>query len=808
MRSMSWAAGVMRSFLTYAVRRRPALSPSLAFAPAGSAPKYQRNQFGASLGGPIAKNRTFFFADYQGRRVREGITRITNVPTMAERAGDFSKSANPPANPLTGGPFPGNQIPSFFQNPVGAKIAALFPAPNRSVPGANFISSPALRDREDQFDVRFDHSLSARDELSGRYSFTDRDLYDPFSGPTYALAPGFGTNIPRRAQNAMLSETHLFGPALLNEFRAGFDRVALAANQENQNKNLNALVGLPTLSTNARDTGLSFITVTGYSPLGDEGNNPQRGVTNSYELLDHATWTKGRHTMKFGVGFRALQQNAFRDVQSRGFLNFSGLILGNGLAELLLGYPTITGVARLDNPQYLRAKSYSGFAQDTWRVRPDLTLTLGVRYEYTTPPADLYDRANLYDPATKSLVAVGTNGMPRGGFDPDRNNFAPRIGMAWTPGGTGKTVLRAGYGIYYDQSSLAPSEGLYFSPPYFNLSLFATLQQYPLSLSDPFPKNYPFPFPMSATAFQSDMRTPYSQHWSFNVQRQLGSSRVLEVGYAGSKGTHLYGGRDINQPQPSNAERYLRPVPQFEDINVIESRGNSNYNSLQARFEQRLHHGLSALASYTYAKSIDDGSGFFTSTGDPNFPQNSYNVSAERGRSNFDVRHRAAISYSYDVPFKGKILGGWQSFGILTFQTGRPVTVALLPDWDNSNTGRSNLGFGANDRPDVLRDPNLSNRTPERWFDTSAFMPPPRGHFGNAGRNIVDGPGYESVDLSLIKNFEFSERTKLQFRAETFNVLNHTNFGLPDNFLGSPTFGQVLSAENPRRIQLGLKLLF
>lgn len=779
------------------------------FAPVGeAAPKYQRNQFGASLGAPIVKNRTFLFSDYQGRRQREGITRITNVPTLAERSGDFSQSPNPPVNPLSGQPFPGNQVPSFFQNPIGARIANLYPLPNRGVPGQNFVSSPTLRDREDQFDVRIDHRMSDRSEFYGRYSFSDRSLYDPFSGPTYSQLPGFGSNVPRRAQNAMVGNTHVFTPAFLNELRAGFDRVALSVNQENVNNNLNAQVGLPVVSTNPRDTGLSFITITGFSPIGDEGNNPQRGVTNTYEILDHATWTRGRHTVRSGFGFRTLQQNAFRDVQARGFLNFSGLLLGNGLAELLLGAPTITGVARLDNPQYLRTRSYNAFMQDTWRVRQDLTLSLGLRYEYNTPPFDKRDRASLYDPAAGNLVQAGSGGMPRGGFEPDRNNFAPRIGLAYTPGGKGTTVLRAGYGMFYDQSSLAPSEGLYFSPPYFNLSLFATLPQVSLSLFDPFPANYPFAFPGSATAFSRDMRTPYMQHWNFNVQQQLGRSRIVEIGYVGSKGTHLYGARDINQPQPSNAERYLRPNPYFEDVMLLESRGNSNYHSLQSRFEQRFHSGFSALASYTWAKSIDEGSSFFSSATDPNFPQNSYNLSAERGRSNFDVRHRAAISYGYDFPWKGRLLGGWQTFGILTFQTGRPITVALLPDWDNSNTGRSNLGFGANDRPHAIRNPNLDNPSVGRWFDTAAFAVPARGNFGNAGRNIVNGPGYRSLNLSLIKNTPIADRATLQFRAEAFNVENRPNFGMPDNFLGSPSFGRILSADNPRRIQLGLKLLF
>jgi hypothetical protein len=772
-------------------------------------PQYQRNQFGASAGAPVVKNRTFVFADYQGTRLRDGITTIANVPTLAERNGDFSQSASPPVNPLSGQPFPGNQIPKYYLDPVGVAIANLYPLPNRNVPGANYISSPAGRDRDDQFDVRVDHMVSPRSEISARYSFSDRLLYEPFTGPSYSLVPGYGDNVPRRAQNAMIGETHVFTPSLLNEVRAGFDRVALRVTQENVNNNLNAKVGLPVISTNPRDTGLSFISAPGYSPIGDESNNPQRGVTNDYQVLDQATWTTGRHLVRFGFDFRILQQNAFRDVEARGLIDFSGLIAGNALAELLLGAPTTTGVARLDNPEHLRGKSYDGFAQDTFRVRPDLTITFGLRYEYNTPPVDAQNRANLFDPAAGNLVQVGTDGLPRGGFNPDRRDFAPRAGVAWSPGGKGKTVLRAGYGIYYDQSSLAPSEGLYFSPPYFNLQLFFPVQGvYNLTLDNPFPADFPFGVPMSATAFQRDMRTPYMQQWNVNVQRQLGASRLLEVGYVASKGTHLYGARDINQPQPSDAATYQRPLPQFADIDILQSGGNSSYNSLQARFEQRLHAGLSALASYTYAKSIDDGSSFFTSTGDPNFPQNSYDLKAERGRSNFDIRHRASISFAYDLPFKGRLWGGWQTFGILTFQTGQPFTVALQPYFDNANTGISNLGFGANDRPDVIRNPNISTRTPQQWFDTSAFVIPPRGNFGNAGRNIVTGPGSQTVNVSLIRNVRIAERTTLQFRAESFNLLNHTNFGLPDNFVGDAAFGQVLSAADPRRFQLGLKVLF
>jgi len=812
----------------YEFHRNGALDARNYFAPADQpAPKYIRNQFGFTVGGPIVRNRTFFFADYEGTRSREGITRVTNVPTLGERAGDFSQSLfGVPLDPFTRQPFPDGVIPPERLSTVGRAIAALYPTPSRSTPFQNFVSSPTQRDRNDHFDVRVDHSLGDASTLVFRYSFGDRQLREPFTGPTFAVVPGYGDDITRRSQNAMIGETHVFSPAFVNDLRFAFGRVAFGVRQENQGTSVNRQVGLPEISSNSRDFGLSFITVTGFSPLGHEGNNPQNSVANTFQFLDTATYARGSHLLKFGADIRAVQQNAFRDVESRGRLQFSPFaqISGNALADLLLGFPLVTGGARVDNPQHLRTESYNFFLNDSIRLTPRFTLSAGLRYEYNSPAVDAADRANVYDPATRTLVPVGTLGIPRSGYGADKNNFAPRVGMAWTLGAEGETVLRAGYGVYYDQSPLAPGEALYFNAPYFDFNLFFSIPGLPLTLDNPFPSFFPFRLPDSALAIQRDLRTPYMQHWNANVQQQLGRNRVLEVAYVGSKGTKLLSARDINQPPPSVLPPGLpfvpRPVPQFDDINILESRASSSYHSLQARFEQRLDFGLGLLGSYTWAKSIDDASSFFTSAGDPNFPQNSYDLRAERARSNFDVRHRLSVSFAYDLPFgEGRaylsdrgwlstVLSGWQSFGIVTLQTGRPFTVALLSEIDNSGTGRSSLGFGANDRPNAVADPRVSSRTPEQWFNTSAFAFAPPGTFGNAGRNTFDGPGYQNINASLVKNTILSERFNLQLRAEVFNLFNHPNFNMPDNFLGSPTFGRITSARDPRHIQFGAKLLF
>lgn len=784
------------------------------FAPYGQRdPQYQRNQFGAALGGPVVKDRTFWFADFESRITREGTPRVTNVPTALERVGDWSQSPGVPyvIDPYTQAPFAGNRIPVSRQDPIGRAIAALYPQPNRAVQGANYVAAPAARDNHHGFDVKLDHSFSQRSELSARYSYADRDLFEPYGAPGYSDVPGYGNRSPRRAQNAMVSETHVFTPTLLNEVRLAFSRTAMNVVQENQSVNLNQKVGLPTPWSNPRDNGLTFMTVRGFSSLGEEYNNPQRGVTNTYQLSEMMTWTRGRTTLKFGGEVRRMQQNAFRDVQSRGLINFTGFT-GNALAEVLMGMPTVSGLAILDNPQYLRSQSYGLFAHATHRVTPDLTLVAGLRYEYNTPAVDKYDRANLYDPSTGQLTAVGTNGMPRSGYHADRNNFGPRFGFSYAPRG-GATVLRGGYGIYYDQSSLAPGEGLYFNAPYFDFRLYVTSAQLPLTLQMPFLTFLPSFLPPSGFTFQRDLRTPYVQEWNFHVQRQLNASRVVEIGYVGSKGTHLYGARDINQPAPSMVYPNLRPNPRFDDINRLESRGNSNYHSLQASFTQRLSRGVSVLAAYTYGKSIDYGSGFFTSAGDPNFPMDSNHASLERARSGFDIRQRLSFSYSWLLPgprtgLAGRLIGGWQTNGIWQFQTGRPFTVSLPSDQDNSNTGRTSLGFGANDRPNLVGTARLSDPTPAQWFNTAAFAVPQFGTFGNAGRNILDGPGMAVVNLSLMKTITLAERAKLQFRAEAFNAFNRANFDLPQAFLGGAGFGSIFSAQSPRQMQLGLKLLF
>ena len=763
----------------YTFIRNGALDATNYFAPATEPdPDYQRAQSGFSIGGPIVRDRTFFFADYEATRADEGITRISTVPTEAAR----------------------NALPTPLTHPVGRAIAALFPSPNRPGVSGNYVASPTQRDRTDHFDVRSDTAFGATFDLMARYSFADRRLFEPFSGPGFSSLPGYGSDVARRGQNFVASTTHILSPNLLNDTRVGFNRVSASVFPEVGI--VNSGVGLPEPWTNPRDAGLSLITVSGYAPLGHEYNNPQSGTTNTIHLADTITWTKGNHLVKAGFDARLIRQNAFRDVQARGTLTFAGAFTGSPLVDLLSGLPTFTTLARVDNPQRLRTESYAGFVQDSYRVRPNVTLSAGLRYDLTSPPVDVDDRATLYDPQTGALLPVGTGGLSRAGYDVDRNNWSPRVGAAWTIDAAATTVLRGAYGIHYNHSALAPSEGLYFSAPYFTFSAFFTSPAGLVTLTDPFPSNFPIPTPNPAFGFQRDLRTPFLHEFNVTLQRQLGATRVAEVAYVGSRGRNLIAAKDINQPRPSAAQLNLRPDPRYADITLVESRARSEFDSLQARFQQRYAFGCTMLVAYTLGQSMDDASAFFTSAGDPNFPQDSANLGAEWGRSSFDVRHRVSVSFSYELPLDFTISG------MVQMQSGRPFTVGLLPEVDNSNTGRSSLGFGANDRPNVSGNAAAANPQPGQWFNTAAFSMPAFGTFGNAGRNILDGPGYQNVNLALLKRVPLGGRTSLQLRAEAFNLLNRTNLDLPDNFYGSPTFGQVLSAGSPRHIQFGARLMF
>ena len=786
--------------------------------PSARQPKLRRNQFGFAAGGALRANSSFFFVDYEGLLERRAVTQTTNVPTGAERAGDFSQSLFPaPVDPFTRQSFPEARLP--FLHPVGSGVAHLYPSPNRGVPGQNYVASPTQRLRNDRFDARLDQKLGNNGRLAGRYSFADSRLFEPYASGGATLIPGFGNDVDERGQNFMLAETHALDVRWVNEFRFGYNRVDNRTFHQNSGRSINQSVGLPDFTSRERDWGLSQINVTGFSPLGDEQNNPQDSVVDSYQLLNTTSYAPGDHLMRFGVERSWIRQDAFRDVLSRGMINFLGAFTQNPLADLLLGLPTFTGGAIADNPQALRTGHTSLFVHDSWKLRRDLTLNLGLRYEYNTPAYDASDRAYVYDPASFSTVQAGANGIPRAGYESDRNDFAPRIGLAWSP--LRSMVLRAGYGIYYNASPLAPGQGIYFNPPLFNFLLFfPSAQTGPIGIDNPWPAGRQAPVPPSAFTYDRRLRSSYAQQWNFTWQGEINEEVIFDIGYHGTSGVNLLAGRDINQSAPSAQSPNFRPVPFFQSIDQIEAAAHSVYHSLQAQVQCRFRSGLTGMFSYTWSKAIDNASNFFPSARDNNFPQDSHNTAAERGLSSFDLRQRFSGSWVYELPVgRGHRLGGrlkgplkalidgWMLNGVLTLQTGQPFSVVLPRELDNSNTGISFLG-GAADRPNVIGNAALENPDPSRWFAAEAFGMPAFGSFGNAGRNILGGPSLHNLDFSLLKENRLGKTAALQFRVEFFNALNTPNYYQPHAIFGAPGFGRVLAAREGREIQFGLKLLF
>ena len=781
-------------------------------------PQFQRNQFGGTLGGPLVKARTFFFLNFEGVRTRRAESRLANVPTLLEKGGDFSESGVTILDPFTGLPFSGNRIPEDRIHPVGRNLAALYPDPNRSVAGGNFLASPVGRERSTQFNLRLDHEFSSRNHFFSRYSAIDGFDFYPFA-PKGVNVPGFGINTLDKGQNLVIGDTHVIGPGVLNDFRFGFNRLRREVFPQNQGRDVLGSLGITGLEVPPRDQGFPSLVLAGYEQLGDDPNLPLARTTGTYHFTESMSLHQGAHFLKAGVEVRHYRQDGFNDLFGRGQLHFQPVFSGDALADLLLGFPTLSIAAVNDNPQALRTTAYNVFFQDHWKIHSRLSLSAGLRYEFNTSPVDTDDRLLVFDVATRQLKPVGQDGVPRAGFDSDRNNFAPRIGFSWDPDGRGKMVVRSAYGIFYDSGTLVENSALYFNPPFFQLNLFFPSAEGLLTLDDPFPSAQAFSPAPSPITLGRDFRTAYAQQWSFGVQREIAKDVLFEVDYVGSRGTALVMKRNLNQPLPGPGDLGpRRPFAGFSDILIVESAASSIYHSLQARVRKHYSGRLYFSAAYTFSKVIDNASAFLESQGDGNTPQNSRNTRAERSLANFDLRHRLAVSLVYDLPFgpRRRWLGGangfspglvrnWQVSSILTARSGQPFTPRLTID--NSNTGNVG-GFFAHDRPNRVSDARLANPTPDQFFNVDAFEIPDPFNFGNSGRNILRGPTLRTLDLALVRNIRIREETKLQFRMEFFNLLNRTNFDLPEGFVDRPTFGKIISAGPARQIQFALKLLF
>ena len=822
----------------------------------------KQNQFGATVGGPLRKDKTFFFGYYEGFRNRQGITRTTTVPSDLEREGDFTQSVDasgqvpPLINFLFGQPVPGNRIPSQQINPVARNILNFYPRPNV---GRNLFTSAQVQENDtDQFGIRLDHRLTQSDEFFGRYLFSQAAVVNPLS-INGADVPGFPVADAIRTQNLMVANTHTFGPALVNYSRFAFFRNRFDFDKR-FNNTLPSSLGFRITPSFDAAVGPPFIQVSGLASVGNPITGPRNTQQNSYEFNDSLSWIRGRHQWKLGAEYRRTQIDAQQGIASNGFFVFVGFPMSNAIANLLLGAPVVFLQAGGELPRDLRNHDFSGYAQDEFKVSSRLTLNLGLRYQINTPYTEANNRLAGFRPGVKSqvqpnapvgLVYPGDPGVPDGLVPTYKKGFSPRFGLSWDPTGSGKSSVRAAYGISFE--SMAAGQGGILqapisAPPYLQTrqvdGIFLSAFGIPgPTFADPFPgatNAFPpgsFPFGLTHLTLDNDLRPPYVQNWNLALQRELAGKYLVELRYVGTKGTRLSrlveGNPPSFNPAQSNIDRRRIHAGcrgdtgpcDFKSVGLISSLANSSYHAMQWTLNRRFTNGFYFSTAYTFSKSLDHvsslnetGSGPNGASGETDIAQNPFNLRAEHGPSIFDARHRWVMSASWELPFMKNaagvaktLLSGWQINGIANFSSGTPFTVYDSVDFSQSGNAPEIQGFAAN-RPNVVSNPNRGPRTVERWFDISAFqrLNPilNAGQFGNAGRNIVRAPGYHGLDLSLLKNFKLQDHTSLQFRVECFNFPNHANFFIPENDVGSPNFGRILQAGPSRLLQFAVKVLY
>ena len=855
--------------------------------PATSVEPLKQNQFGGSIGGPVRKDKTFFFGYYEGFRNRQGETDASTVPSIAERQGDFSaicisgfdssgmcKDRDPNGDPnvpihqlfnvFLNKPYPLNQLPLTppDTNPLSLGLLQLFPLPNS---GANvFTSTQVVRQDTNKFGLRLDHYLGTADVLNFRYAFSDGSQFNPI--PTSgASVPGFPVGQEQRAQNVVAQDTHTFSPAMIGVFRFSFLRNKFLYG-ERTNHTTPASLGFGYDSSLAVAEGPPFIQVNGYTTIGDPITGPRNTYEDAFDYSSSLSWVHGKHELKFGSGYEHLHVNMLQGIATNGFFVFVPFPdIADAFASFLFGQPVFFLQGRGDFSRGINGQSVNAYAQDTYKLTQHLTVNFGLRYELPFPYSEIKNRQTLFIPGRQSVVMPsapagllypGDPGVPAGLIPTFKKGFAPRVGFAWDPTGSAKWLVTSAYGIFYEPyytGQGGPLQSPISAPPYLQ-----TEQVSIPNFSDPYNGNPPplgsFATPLTNLTLTPNLPLPYSQDWDLNIQRSFGSDLLLEVGYVGTKGTKLprfiEGNPAIYVPginsttgQPNstsgNADQRrlysgctLADPPSsciYSSTGLIAGIANSSYNALETSLKKRFSHGLSFLASYTFSKSIDDASSFNMTgsaskpvAGENDLAQNPFDLAAERGRSLFDARHRLVLSYQWSLPFwrqphgwYQQALGGWQVNGIATVMSGTPFTVFDSNDVSEQGGAPEISGFSAN-RPNLVsgQNPNSGPRTTSAWLNASAFAritPDPNSpaqQFGTAGRNIAVGPGYANWDFSAFKNIRVAESKEFQFRAEFFNVLNHTNFRLPDSDISSPTFNHILAAQPPRLIQLALKFLF
>jgi hypothetical protein len=809
------------------------------------------NQFGGAAGGPIRRDRTFIFADYQGTITHSGTPMITSVPTGLQRTGDFSGLLGPGGalvpiyNPFGASvartQFPGNVIPSSLIDSAAANITALLPQPNQfgangqPLPFNNYAVTPTATANFEAFDIRVDHRFSAGNSVFARDSFQNTNALEPsiFGNPLGGSLLGAGPESSRN-QNAGIGDSWQLSPSLINEVRIGLNRQTTSLTQDDYGQNLAQQLGIPGVNLSPQTSGLPAIAVAGLFSVGGSLLTPLTLASTSWNLSEKISWIKGRHILRFGFDYQHELGSTGYLVYGRGFYTYLNLTTssavgtagGNAFASFLTGAPY--QALRDQFPPGLVgliSSRYGFFAQDDFKIAPTLTLNIGARYDIMPYPREMHNRLSNFDPTTGTMLLAGEN-TPSNLVSTDFHDVAPRIGLAWAPG-SGSTVIRAGYGIgFVDPLGAAGAlNSNEFNLPFYylnNITQFPfTAQMYTLARGLP---ALVIPSPATPSGNQRYIdpteRNPYSETWSLGIQRAIGKSLMAEVTYVGTSGVGLLTAANINAALPGATNPALRQPygAALGEIRELSDSAHSTYHGLQSKLEKRFSRGVYLLASYTWSKAIDDQSnGTDTAIASGQYPQDPRNPSLDRGLSSFDLSQRFAGSFVWELPFgRGKafgaglprsinaLAGGWQLSGVFVSQSGSPFSILM---------SCADINAQGNDcRPNRIAGGELpgGGQLIAKWFNTAAFVIPSPQAYGNAGRNILFGPGLQNFDLGVSRIFPWgrSETTRVQVRAEFFNALNHANFSLPVNSIDSPAFGSITSAAPGREIQLGARLEF
>ena len=812
----------------------------------------KQNQYGATAGGPLRRDRTFFFGYYEGFRNRQGVTRSAVVGTAAQRTGNFSGNSQPLLDVSAGGvPYPGGLIPSTLLNPLALGVMQRY-IPLGNTSPSTYTATVVTRNEYDQGGGRLDHRFSASDDIALRYSYSQGSNVNPISIRGSDL-PGFPVQDELATHGINLSETHLLSAAAVNSLRLSYFRHKFFFD-ERLNKTSPRDLGFNYDSASSAGQGVPFFNINGYSPVGGSIVGPRTSVQNDFEIYDSFSLVRGAHGFKFGADARITRIAAFLAIAPNAFFVFTPSFPSNdGFANFLMGRPLVFSQGLGDLSRGLRNWSAGAFAQDEWRATRRLTINYGVRWEVNPPLTEGRDRLNTFVPGQQSTVYPaappgvlfpGDKGVAKGLAAVDWFGFMPRVGFAWNVDGHGGFAVRASYGIFYDTMSNGLSTSIQApasSAPWTQLVQFsgpgATFVN-PYG-TQPRPQPNTFLRPASVMGMSKDAQPPYVQDWNLSLQRSLRKNYVLEGRYVGSKGTRLPRNIEANPAvwgpgataQNADRRRIYANCPadgaacQLGYVALLSNITNSTYHAAELSLSRRFSAGIGFNISYWFSKTLDYLSAMNLSSGaarplagEVDIAQNPFNLSAEHGPSLFDARHRFVLSGSWEIPVARNsfgaarlLLAGWQMNAIATASSGTPFTVFDSANVAGQATSPPISGF-AGSRPDVVADPNTGPHTVEQWLSRSAFrrLNPVTegGNFGNAGRNIARGQGIFGLDLSLLKNVAVSDTRRVQFRAECFNLANHANFGLPVTDLASPSFGRILEAGPPRLMQLGLKFLF